>query len=282
MTLPRAMRVATVALVVTAAVAVWPVAKARSEGLAPVVVGQRPWLGLAMASESSGRGVKVTHVVRHSPAAEAGVLDGDSVVLVGSISVARAADVQRAISEHGVGDSVWLLIRHGGAERRVRAVLTPLPSSDERMRMDLVGAPAPSWKGIVAVGGDFPQSITALRGRVVLLDFWATWCGPCRFVMPRLDALQDRLGAQGVRVFGVSTEEPEEVGQFVRQSHVRYPMGVDTAEETTRAYGVSGLPTLIVIDKRGVVREAFVGYDAGEYQRLEAIVASLVAEPDPI
>jgi thiol-disulfide isomerase/thioredoxin len=153
-----------------------------------------------------------------------------------------------------------------------------MPGPDERMRLDLVGAPAPEWRGITAVHGDFPPSPTLLRGRVVLLDFWATWCTPCRFVMPELDALQDRHGAQGLRVMGVSAEDSEDVDSYVRRARVKYAIGVDTGEETGRAYGVSGLPTLVVIDKRGIVREVLVGYDSAEYAKLEAMVSALLAE----
>jgi thiol-disulfide isomerase/thioredoxin len=235
-----------------------------------------------MAPEPSERGVRVAHVVRGSPAAQAGIAEGDILVKVGSTVIARGADVVRALSDLAVGDSVAVTLVRAAGERTVRATLALFPSSDDRMRMDLVGAPAPAWKGIVAVRGDFPQALAPLRGHVVLLDFWATWCLPCRLVMPRLGALQDRFGAQGLRVFGLSTEDAEDVGVFVQRSGVRYAIGIDTSEETTRAYGVSGLPTLVVIDRRGVVRDVLCGYDAAEYGRLEALVASLVAEPDRI
>jgi thiol-disulfide isomerase/thioredoxin len=149
------------------------------------------------------------------------------------------------------------------------------------LRMDLVGAFAPTWKDLEVVRGNLPPSIAALRGRVVLLDFWATWCAPCRVVVPKLDALQARYGARGLSVVGVSTEDSQDVAFFAQRTSMRYPVGVDKHAETTRSYGVVSLPTLVVIDKRGVVRSVAIGYDSSEDAHLESMVQSLLLEPAP-
>jgi thiol-disulfide isomerase/thioredoxin len=144
-----------------------------------------------------------------------------------------------------------------------------------------VGAFAPTWKGIETVSGAFPPSIGSLRGRVVLLDFWATWCMPCRVVIPKLGALQARYGAQGLSVLGMSTETAQDVALFAQRVAMRYPVAIDKDAETTRSYGVASLPTLIVIDKRGVVRDVAIGYDSSEDARLDSSVRALLAEPAP-
>jgi len=280
---PSVNRWARAALVAAAGLCVWPEANGWSQGLpTQAVVGKRPWLGVSMAFEASTRGARVAHVVRGSPAARAGIAQGDALVKIGSTVISRGADVLRAVADLAVGDSVSITLVRAGSERTLLATLASSPSSDDRMRMDLVGAPAPPWKGVVSVRGDFPPALPLLRGHVVLLDFWATWCEPCRLVMPRLGALQDRFGAQGLRVLGLSTEDAEDVSAFVQHSAPHYAIGVDASEETARAYGVSGLPTLVVIDKRGVVRDVVCGYDAADTSRLEALVASLIAESDRI
>jgi thiol-disulfide isomerase/thioredoxin len=150
------------------------------------------------------------------------------------------------------------------------------------MRMDLIGALAPAWRDIETVSGSFPPSVTAARGRVVLLDFWATWCAPCRIVMPKLAALQARYGAQGLSVLGVTAEEAQDVALFAQRMPPRYAIGVDRHAETTRSYGVVSLPTLVVIDKRGVVRDVSVGYDPMQDTRLETTVRTLLAETAPL
>jgi thiol-disulfide isomerase/thioredoxin len=168
-----------------------------------------------------------------------------------------------------------------GAEQSARVILAAYPSQDDMMRMDLVGAQAPTWRDVDAVSGVFPPSIAALRGRVVLLDFWATWCVPCRIVAPKLGALQARYGAQGLTVLGVSTEDAQDVASFAQRLPVRYAVAADRHGETTRSYGVASLPTLVVIDKRGVVRDVSIGYDPAGDLHLESLVRALLAEANP-
>jgi thiol-disulfide isomerase/thioredoxin len=243
--------------------------------------GARPWLGVAMDQDAQVPGVRVGHVVRGSPAERSGIREGDRIVRVGGSSVARGPDVVRAVSGFSVGDTVDIAFVRAGQPRSARVTLSALPSQDAMMRMDLIGAFAPSWKDVEPVSGAFPESMGALRGRVVLLDFWATWCGPCRFIVPKLGALQARYGAQGLSVIGVSTEEAQDVATFAQRTAVRYPIAVDKHAETTRSYGVVSLPTLVVIDKRGIVRQVEVGYDSAEDARLDEAVRTLLAEPSP-
>jgi thiol-disulfide isomerase/thioredoxin len=258
-------------------------------------VDARPWLGIAMdgpgaadspqggadASGARGTGVRIGHVVRGSPADKAGLHEGDRIVRVAGTPVAHGSDVVGTVSGMAVGDTVELAFARAGKEQVAHVTLAPFPSQDDMMRMDLVGAFAPGWKDVSVVSGSFPASVGALHGRVVLLDFWATWCAPCRVAIPKLDALQARYGAQGLSVLGISTEEPQEVAAFTRRMAMRYGVAADKQGQTTRAYGVASLPTLVVIDKRGVVRDVSIGFDPGQDARLDATVRSLLAEATP-
>jgi thiol-disulfide isomerase/thioredoxin len=244
-------------------------------------VASRPWLGIAMDSDEPGQGVRVGHVIRNSPADKAGLREGDRILRVASANVARGQDVVRAVALFAIGDSADIAFLRAGKEQSARVTFTALPSQDDMVRMDLVGTFAPTWKDVESVSGSFPPSIAAMRGRVVLLDFWATWCGPCRIVIPKLGALQSRYGAQGLSVLGVSTEDAQDVAAFTQRMAVHYAVASDKHAETTRSYGVVSLPTLVVIDKRGVVRDVAIGYDSSEDARLEASVRSLLAEQAP-
>jgi thiol-disulfide isomerase/thioredoxin len=261
-----------------------PLSDARAQEGRPMSEG-RPWLGVQMDGDTHGPGdapgVRVGHVVRGSPAEKAGVHEGDRLLRIAGASVQRGADVVRVVSGHSVGDGLDLAVVRGGQERTVRVVLTRFPSQDEMVRMDLVGTFAPTFKDVETVNGAFPPSIGALRGRVVLLDFWATWCAPCRIVVPKLGALQGRYGAQGLSVLGVSTEDAQDVASYAQRTAMPYAVGVDRHAETTRSYGVMSLPTVVVIDRRGVVRDVAIGYDSGEDARLEGLVRTLLAEPVP-
>jgi thiol-disulfide isomerase/thioredoxin len=241
----------------------------------------RPWLGVAMEADEAAAGVRVGHVVRGSPADKAGIHQGDRLLRLGTDRIVQGHDVVRAVGMLSVGSTVDIAYERAGKEQTAHVILAAMPSQDDMVRMDLVGTFAPTWKDVESVSGSFPPSIDALRGRVVLLDFWATWCGPCRIVIPKLGALQARYGAQGLSVLGVSTEDPEEVALFTQRMAVRYAVGSDKHAETTRSYGVMSLPTVVIIDRRGIVRDVAIGYDPGEDARLEASIRSLLAEQPP-
>ena len=248
----------------------------------------RPWLGVSMEVDGKGgalavTGVKVKHVVRTSPADKAGIHEADRLLKVDGLAVMSSQEVVRIVAMHGVGDVVPVVLVRGATEMTVRVILTGFPNPDEMIKMDHIGTFAPAWKGVAQVSGTVPGSLAALRGRVVLLDFWATWCGPCRLVAPKLSLLQTKYGAQGLSVVGLSTEPVEEVSLFAQRMNMRYAIGVDKGAETTQAYTVSSLPTLFVIDKRGVVRDIAVGYDPSPSRdaQLEALVRTLLAEAAP-
>jgi thiol-disulfide isomerase/thioredoxin len=239
---------------------------------------RRPWLGVVL-ERGRDAGARVGHVVRGSPAERAGVHEGDTIVALDARPTTNERDVLDSIAAHRVGDHVELAVAHADNRRVVRVLLGAMPSSDEILRMDLVGAPAPTWTDVASASGEFPETLDALRGKVVLLDFWATWCGPCRMMSSKLGALQWQYGARGLSVVGLSTEDSQRVASFARQTSMSYPVASDETGETTRSYGIVNLPTVVVIDKHGVVRDVAIGYDATSAARLDGAVRQLLAEP---
>jgi thiol-disulfide isomerase/thioredoxin len=238
----------------------------------------RPWLGVSMSKDTGALGVLVDHVVRGSPADQCGLHEGDRIVRVGGVPVRSGDEVVTGVASRAVGETIEVAFVRDGHETTGRAVLAPFPSPDDVLRMDLVGAKAPTWSHVASVGGAFPQSPSDLRGRVVVLDFWATWCGPCRVVMPTLTQLQLRHGAEGLTVLGLSSEEPDPVLSYVKKQRPRYAIGVDPEAVTARRYGVMSLPTVVLIDRQGTIRDVFIGYDPDVEARLESSVRGLLAE----
>jgi peroxiredoxin len=166
----------------------------------------------------------------------------------------------------------------GGKPQRIPVVLVDYPSGDAILRMDHVGSPAPAWDSLEPTQG-FPPSLAGLRGHVVVVDFWATWCGPCRQVAPILSGWQARYGAQGLNIVGITTDPAEAATTFKQRLDLRYPMASDPSARTSMAYGVSALPTMFIVDKRGVVRDVAVGWDPEQDARMEAVINTLLAEP---
>ena len=114
-------------------------------------------------------------------------------------------------------------------------------------------------------GEDF--NFSSLRGSVVLLNFWATWCGPCKVEIPGFVELQDEYGDQGFQVLGVSVDDrPEQIRLFAKEFSVNYPMLVGLGEEDFKeAYGpIWGLPISIWIDREGTQCKTHLGIASKE------------------
>ncbi len=107
------------------------------------------------------------------------------------------------------------------------------------------------------------KRLSDYRGKVVVLDFWATWCAPCRFTMPKMIQFYNRHRNDDVELIGVSVDvaSREQVEAFVREMEVNYPIAVDAESSAKSAYQIKSLPTLFVIDKEGIIRLRMEGYD---------------------
>ncbi len=237
------------------------------------------WLGVWL--DDALTGVRVSHVVRGSPADRAGLREGDRLAFMDGAQVKDAAQVSRTIATHLPRERTSLTVVRGTQTFVLAVVLAENPGAENIIRMEHLGAPAPAWSGAQPLGAA-PSSLSQLRGQVVLLDFWAVWCGPCRIVAPRLGALQSKFGPQGLRVVGMTTDDAEAAAVYAGRTGLRYPVVLDPGALVTRAYHVTGLPTLFVIDRRGVVRDVGVGFDPSRDAPLEALIQKLLAEPAPV
>ena len=120
------------------------------------------------------------------------------------------------------------------------------------------GHPAPAFQ-LQDLSGK-PLSLAALKGKVVLLDFWATWCEPCQEEMPRLAALQKQAGPKGLQVVGLSMDDQAStVRTFLADHPLPYPVAMATPALAERFGRILGLPTLIVIDRKGHIVKRHVG-----------------------
>lgn len=132
----------------------------------------------------------------------------------------------------------------------------------------------------VSLDGDTIRSLD-LRGEVVVLNFWATWCVPCRLEMPSLQSLHEDRADDGVHVLGLSTDVGSEqpIRDFLEERDISYPVGRATASHRRAFGGISGIPTTFIIDRDGVVQHRVLGYFAPP--ALRAAVTRLLGEKDP-
>jgi thiol-disulfide isomerase/thioredoxin len=127
-----------------------------------------------------------------------------------------------------------------------------------RIKKELSGKPAPELAATDVQGK--PLTLSAFKGKTVLLDFWTTWCGPCRADGPALDKLYRKYGEKDLVIVGVSvSEEREIVTKFLSEHPHSYPIVLTTENEMPRPYQIGAFPTYIVIDRDGTVSAAVEG-----------------------
>jgi thiol-disulfide isomerase/thioredoxin len=118
-------------------------------------------------------------------------------------------------------------------------------------------------------------SLEAYRGRVVLVNLWASWCPPCRAEMPDLQRLANAYAGTGIAIVGVNEgESAARARAFAESLAIRFPIWVDDRQRYGRTYAALGLPTTVILDRRGVVVRGFDG--ALTYGQMQAAIAPLV------
>lgn len=145
-----------------------------------------------------------------------------------------------------------------------------LPDTPHPLR----GAPAPDFS-LTARGGA-PASPSAYAGKVVLLDFWATWCQPCRASFPEYQSL---LASYGERVIVVGVSEDDEqdgIEHFAEETGALFPLAWDADKSVAQRYQISTMPTLFIIDGSGLVRFVHAGFRAGDEASIRAAIDSLL------
>jgi len=155
---------------------------------------------------------------------------------------------------------VWTATRYGRAVESTRAEASPTGESEEAVTLRFYRNPAAAPQFVARDLDGHELSTAALRGKVVIINFWATWCGPCRAEIPDLVALQEKYRDR-LQVIGISQDEspPEVVRRFAEKFHINYPVVMMTPELEKLFPGVGALPTSFIVNRESRIVQKHVG-----------------------
>ena len=185
----------------------------------------------------------------------------------------------------GIALSLLLLVTSCKRHETVAAVAkqpAPTPqqpqraAETQRTQGTEVGSTMPEYSALGLDGSKF--DLASKRDKVVLLNLWATWCGPCRYEIPELQAMTQKYGPRGFEVVGVSVDESgaEVVKQFVTDQKITYPIVLDPDGKLATIFQTSVLPTSVVIDRKGqIVWKKFGAIEQGDRELTTVIEKSL-------
>ena len=217
-----------------------------------------PWLGLSFTTVplDSGRiALQVKGVHPESGARLAGIMPGDMVVALENMQLTSIDVVKRRLGISHEGQILRLTVLRKQQRLILPVKLTERPDDASALTGSILGSRAELLAKHFYANADARKE----RPKATLVDFWATWCGPCRAAMPILEDLYARLGPQGLEVVGVSTEALSVLQDFQQMRKAAYPLYRDADQSQSRRYGIQAVPTLLLLDHQGYIQRVFSG-----------------------
>ena len=139
------------------------------------------------------------------------------------------------------------------------------------------GGPAPAFSLASRAGSQV--SLAQYKGQVVMINFWASWCGPCRQEMPLLESIYKKYGKMGFTMIGVNVEpDSNAANEWLKQTPVSFPILYDTDSKVSKLYDVSGMPSTVIIDRSGKLRMLHRGYKPGDENEYLDSIRTLIRE----
>jgi peroxiredoxin len=141
----------------------------------------------------------------------------------------------------------------------------------------LIGSAGPDFSQTAVANGSGGVSLHALQGKVAIVDFWATWCGPCKKSFPKLQELNVKYKASGLAIVGISEDDDKSgIAGFADELGAKFPLAWDADKSIAGKWQPKSMPSTFILDRKGVVRFVHLGYHDGEEADIERELKSLM------
>ena len=220
----------------------------------------KPWLGVSIGEHP--KGILVKKVISGTPAQKGGIQDGDVITAIDDKKPKSVQNMIAEIAAKGIGHSVKVELLRADKPLTLKMALEAKPEMLEIVRAKLLNKPAPDFK-LQTVYGLADGNLSANKGKVVLLQFWATWCPACRASHDALSKVAKDWGPKGLQILAISTEEKATIQKYLQAKKAGFSAQVDPEGKVSSQYDVPALPMMVVVDQKGIVKHVAIG--AGRY-----------------
>jgi peroxiredoxin len=160
---------------------------------------------------------------------------------------------------------------------RIVAIAAILAVALPALAASPTGAPAPPFTLASSAGSEV--SLAQYKGQVVMINFWASWCGPCRQEMPLLESIYKKYSRMGFTLLGVNVEpDSQAANEWLKQTPVSFPILYDKESKVSKLYDVAGMPSTVLIDRSGKLRMLHRGYKPGDENEYLDSIRTLIRE----
>ena len=217
-----------------------------------------PWLGLIFKKTQfeNHLALDIKGVHPGSGCVAAGIVAGDQLIGFAGKPLAEMSQISSVISTAKAGQSVDVEVLRAGKKLKMKVKLTDRPDDISSLTGSAIGSKMAEFGKNFYQNGEKRKQ----KPKATLLDFWATWCGPCRQTLPILESIYSKLGNQGLEVIGIADENLSTLNAFYERQHKSpYPLYRDATKELWRRYGIRAVPTLMLLDSEGYIKGVWSG-----------------------
>ncbi|MBA2661760.1 MAG: PDZ domain-containing protein [Bradymonadaceae bacterium] len=240
----------------------------------------QPWLGVILEKTTiiDDQGVVIENVLRNSPAIKSDLRPGDRIISINGEPVNSLGKLQMLLRGQDAQATVKIVVIRKGKRLESSVALAPAPAMHQLIEDQLLDQLAPSFAFETVAPASRALDLSSMKGKPTIVEFWATWCTPCKAVAADLGAIASKYGDR-IHIVGISSEPAKTITQYAAQHGAAYLLAHDLGERGHAAFFVRTYPIAFLLDAEHRVIGIYIGTE--QRAKIEARLDKLL-EPDPL